>query len=88
MARHDGEPLDHWHARAATTSWWLVTQAAADHDDQQPKTSEVDLHETFADWYAAGKAVLNENFKPLRIAPLICNEPSRSCRTIGLVRTA
>ena len=62
MARHDGEPLDHWHARAATTYWQLITEAAADRPHRgQPETSDDDvLHAAFADWYAASKAVLEE----------------------------
>ena len=66
MARHDGEPLDHGHARAATTYWQLITEAAAaDRTGDSSKTSDDDvLHAAFADWYAASKAVLNEKRNP------------------------
>ena len=63
MARHDGEPLDHWHARAATTYWQLITDRTGD----SSKTSDGDvLHAAFADWYAASKAVLNEKRTPTK----------------------
>ena len=61
MPRQPGEPLDHWHVRAATTYWQLITQAAADRDNgEDPEHSDDALAEAFADWYAASRAILNE----------------------------
>ena len=61
MPRQPGEPLDHWHERAATTYWQLVKQAAADrHNRKDPQHSDDALAEAFADWYAASTVLLKE----------------------------